>query len=48
MQAQDFGSVLYGNPQEREFPIQCVLTVTQGTDINYQQTQIQNFAYLLK
>lgn len=48
MQAQDFGSVLYGNPQEREFPIQCVLTVTQGTDINYQQTGIQNFAYLLK
>ena len=48
MQAQDFGSVLYGNPQEREFPIQCVLTVTQGTYINYQQTAIQNFAYLLK
>ena len=48
MQAQDFGSVLYGNPQERECPIQCVLTVTQGTDINYQQTAIQNFAYLLK
>ena len=48
MQAQDFGSVLYGNPQEREFPIQCVLTITQGTDINYQQTGIQNFAYLLK
>lgn len=48
MQAQDFGSTLYGNPQEREFPIQCVLSVTQGTDINYQQTQIQNFAYLLK
>lgn len=48
MQAQDFGSTLYGNPQEREFPIQCVLTVTQGTDINYQQTGIQNFAYLLK
>ena len=48
MQAQDFGNVLYGNPQEREFPIQCVLTVTQGTDINYQQTSIQNFAYLLK
>lgn len=47
MQAQDFGSVLYGNPQEREFPVQCVLTITQGTDINYQQTQIQNFAYLL-
>ena len=48
MQAQDFGSVLYGNPQEREFPVQCVLSVTQGTDINYTQKEIQNFAYLLK
>ena len=48
MQAQNFGGTLYGNPQEREFPVQCPLTVTQGTDINYQQTAIQNFAYLLK
>lgn len=48
MQAQDFGSVLYGNPQEREFPIQCVLSILNGSDINYQQTAIQNFAYLLK
>lgn len=48
MQAQDFGSVLYGNPQEREFPVQCVLSVLGGSDINYTQTVIQNFAYLLK
>lgn len=48
MQAQNFGGVLYGNPQEREFPVQCPLTVLEGTDINYQQTAIQNFAYLLK
>ena len=48
MQAQNFSGVLYGNPQEREFPVQCVLTVTQGTDINYQQKEIKNFAYLLK
>ena len=48
MQAQNFGSTLYGNPQEREFPVQCPLTVTECTDINYQQTAIQNFAYLLK
>lgn len=48
MQAQNFGSTLYGNPQEHELPIQCVLTVTQGTDINYEQKAIQNFAYLLK
>ena len=47
MQAQNFGGVLYGNPQEREFPVQCVLTVTEGTDINYDQTKVRNFAYLL-
>ena len=27
MQAQNFGSVLYGDPQEREFPVQCCLSV---------------------
>ena len=48
MQPQDFGSALYGNPQERSFPIQCPLTVTECTDINYQQPMMQNFAYLLK
>ena len=48
MQAQNFGGTLYGNPQEREFPVQCPLTVTQGTDINYTHTSIENFAYLLK
>ena len=48
MQAQDFGSQLYGNPQEREFPIQCPLSVTEGSDINYTQKEIRNFAYLLQ
>lgn len=47
MQAQNFGSDLYGNPQEREFPIQCPLTILEGTNINYTQKGIQNFAYLL-
>lgn len=48
MQAQDFGNTLYGNPQEREFPVQCPLSVTECTDINYQQKEIKNFAYLLQ
>ena len=48
MQAQNFSGTLYGNPQERDFPVQCILSVLEGTDINYQQTGIQNFAYLLK
>lgn len=47
MQAQNFSGTLYGNPQQREFPIQCALTILEGTDINYQQTEIKNFAYLL-
>ena len=48
LQAQNFSGTLYGGVQVRDFPIQCPLTVTQGTDINYEQTEIQNFAYLLK
>ena len=48
MQAQNFGGVLYGNPQEREFPVHCGLIVLEGSDINFQQTALQNFAYLLQ
>ena len=48
MQAQNFGSTLYGDPQEREFPVQCSLSVTQGFDINYTEKAVHNFAYLLK
>ena len=47
LQAQNFGAVLFGNPQNREFPVQCSLSVTQGVDINYDQKQLRNFAYLL-
>lgn len=48
MQAQNFGGKLYELPQEREFPLQCPLTVTSRQDVNYQQTTIRNFAYLLQ
>lgn len=48
MQAQNFSGRLYGNPQVRELPIQCPLTILEGEDINYQQTFVQNFAYLLQ
>lgn len=48
MQAQNFSGTLYGNPQEREFPVQCPLTILEGFDINYTQIKIQNFAYLLQ
>lgn len=48
MQAQNYGGVLYGNPQEREFPVQCALSVLGSIDVDYQQSAIQNFAYLLE
>ena len=47
MQAENFGADLYGNPQERSFPLQCVLTVTQGQKLGVSYG-IHNFAYLLK
>ena len=48
MQAQNFGGTLYGNPQEREFPVQCCLSVLAAQQVNTSQTQVCNFAYLLR
>jgi len=48
IQAQTYGGELYGNPQERSFSIQDSLVVCNSIDVNYQHTQISNFAYLLK
>lgn len=48
MQAQTFSGVLYGNPQQREFPIQCPLTILKGVQASTTETQLHNFAYLLK
>ena len=47
MQAQNFGGVLYGNPQEREFPVQCPLTVLSTQQPTTQDIQIRSFAYLI-
>jgi hypothetical protein len=47
MQAQTFGGQLYETPQTRAFPLMCVLSATEGFDINFEQPKIQNFAYLL-
>lgn len=47
MQAQNFGAELYGVPQEHEFPLQCPLTVTSMSKVDYMMTEMQNFAYLL-
>ena len=48
MQAQNFGGTLYGNPQEREFPVQCCLSVLAATQVSTTETQLCNFAYLLR
>jgi hypothetical protein len=47
IQAQNYGSTLYGNPQEHEFPVQCPLTVLGGTQVKTDETVYKNFAYLL-
>ena len=48
IQPQNFGVDLYTLPQVIEFPLQCPISITDGIDINYNQTAIGNFAYLLK
>ena len=47
MQSQTFSGALYGDPQEREFPVTCPLSVLAGKDIDF-NAGLQNFAYLLK
>ena len=47
MQSQTFSGQLYGNPQEREFPVACPLSVLAGEDVNI-DAGIRNFAYILK
>lgn len=48
MQAQTFSGELYGNPQQREFPIQCALSALGGTSIKTDETVIRNFAYIIQ
>lgn len=47
LQSQNFSGTLYGNPQEREFPVIGALSVIAGEDINFNRG-IKNFAFLLK
>lgn len=46
MQAQNFGGVLYGGTQEREFPVQCQLSVLEGFEVD-QSVDIVNIGELL-
>lgn len=47
IQAQNFGFELYGNPQERAFPLQCPLSVLSTRQFPIENREIKNFAYLL-
>lgn len=47
MQAQTFSGELYGNTQEREFPVMCALGILAGVNADI-TAGIQNFAYTLK
>lgn len=47
IQSQDFSGTLYGNPQERQFPIHCVLEAFKSQQPSTTDIQKHNFAYLL-
>ena len=48
LQAQNFSGTLYEKTQEREFPLQCALSVLGSKFPNTTDQGIVNFAYLLK
>lgn len=48
LQAQTFSGTLYGNPQVREFPVQCVLSSLSSINVPTDQIDIQNFASLVR
>lgn len=47
IQPQTFNGVLYGNPQQREFPISCALSILQTFDYDPQGDGIMSFGELL-
>ena len=47
IQAQDYSGTLYGNPQEREFPVSCPLSVLKSQQPSTADPQRHNFAYVI-
>lgn len=47
LQAQDFNGTLYGNPQEREFPVHCALSILNSQQPSISNIELRNFAYVL-
>ena len=48
LQSENYDGVLYGNPQERELPVQCPLSVLEAIQVSTTETEMRNFAYILK
>lgn len=48
MQAQNFGAELYNPMQERDYPVQCCLSILAATRISTSEALLCNFAYLLR
>ena len=48
LQAQNFGSELYGGPQVREYPIQCVLSAMSAISVPTVGKSVHNFAYVIR
>ena len=48
LQSESYGGELYGNPQEREFAVQCPLSVLRAVQVTTKKTELHNFAYILK
>lgn len=47
MQAQDFSGTLYQKTQERDFPVECALSVLKSQQPSIENPQRHNFAYVI-
>ncbi len=47
IQTQDFSGTLYDNPQERDFPVYCALSLLEAQQPSTTDIQKHNFAWLL-
>ena len=48
LQAQNFGSELYGGPQVREYPVQCMLSAMSAISVPTDGKSVHNFAYVIR
>ena len=48
VQANSFGRELYGDPQELSLEVHCPLSVLEAKQVAVTESQLRNFAYLLK